>query len=116
LVKQNVTVAEGMIMVHGKKHHEREHAHREEQDFKTIARRNKLLGLWVAEQLGLHGDAAEAYAREVVLADLEEAGEDDLFRKIHTDLKNHNKDVPDAELRRKLAECYDEAKRQVQTS
>jgi hypothetical protein len=102
-------------MSHGKKH-EREHAHRDETDFKTIAKRNKLLGLWVAEQLGLHGDAAEAYAREVVMADLEEVGEDDLFRKIRTDLENHKKSISDAELRHKLIECLHEAQEQMQAS
>jgi hypothetical protein len=60
--------------------HEREHAHREETDFKTLARRNKLLGLWAAEQLGIHGDAADAYAKDVIYADLEEPGEDDITR------------------------------------
>ncbi len=61
---------------------EREHAHRHETDFKTMAKRNRLFGLWIGEQIGLHGDAASAYARDVIMADLEEPGEEDLFRKV----------------------------------
>src|SRR5438105_1093803 len=57
-----------------------------EQQFKAEARRNKLLGLWVAEKLGLSGDAANAYAREVVAADFEEAGDRDVARKVMNDL------------------------------
>lgn len=95
---------------------EHDHARREEADFKTIAKRNKLLGLWIAEQIGLHGDAAEAYAREVVLADLEEVGEEDLFRKVRVDLENHSKNISDADLRRKLNECFAEALRQLEAS
>ena len=54
-------------------------------EFKANARRNKLLGLWAAGKLGLSGADAEAYAKEVVVADLEEAGDDDVFRKIRKD-------------------------------
>ena len=58
----------------------------EEQKFKAEARRNKLLGLWAAEKLGMTGDAATAYAKEVVAADFEEAGDDDVLRKVMGDL------------------------------
>ena len=58
----------------------------EEQKFKAEARRNKLLGLWAAEKLGISGDAAAAYAREVVAADFEEAGDGDVLRKVAGDL------------------------------
>ena len=57
-------------------------AHDEELRFKALARRNKLLGLWAAEKLGKTGDDADAYASEVVIADIEEAGDEDVFRKI----------------------------------
>lgn len=57
-----------------------------ELDFKIGARRNKLLGLWAAELLGLEGDAADAYAREVIESDFEEPGDDDVLRKVHGDL------------------------------
>ena len=57
----------------------------EEQRFKALARRNKLLGLWAAEKMGLSGPAADAYSKEVVVADFEEAGDDDVLRKVSTD-------------------------------
>ncbi len=65
---------------------EKKFAHDEELRFKATARRNKLLGLWAAELLGKNGEAAEAYAKSVVIADFEEAGDDDVFRKIRGDL------------------------------
>ena len=61
---------------------EKKFAHDEELRFKANARRNKLLGLWAAEKLGLTGDAANAYAKEVVMADFEEAGDDDVLKKV----------------------------------
>lgn len=65
-----------------KKGFENKFAHDEELRFKATARRNKLLGLWAAEKLGLSGDAAESYAKEVVASDFEEAGDDDVVRKV----------------------------------
>ena len=65
---------------------ENKYALDESQKFKAEARRNKLLGLWVAEQLGKSGDEAAAYAKEVVAADFEEAGDGDVVRKVLTDL------------------------------
>ena len=67
------------------KSYERKFALDEELQFKATARRNKLLGLWAAEKMGLSGDEAQAYARQVVKADLEEPGEEDVFRKIRGD-------------------------------
>ena len=64
---------------------ERKFAHDEELKFKATARRNKLLGLWAAEKMGLSGDAAQAYAREVIKADLLEPGDEDVFRKLRSD-------------------------------
>ena len=66
---------------------EKKFAHDEELQFKAMARRNKLLGLWAAEKLGKSGADAEAYAKEVVLADFEEAGDNDVLRKVAADLK-----------------------------
>src|SRR5207249_9398890 len=66
---------------------EKKFAHDEELKFKATARRNKLLGLWAAEKLGLSGPAADAYAKEVVLADFEEAGDDDVLRKVRKDFE-----------------------------
>ena len=65
---------------------ERKFAHDEELRFKATARRNKLLGLWAAEKLGKTGADADAYAKEVVAADFEEAGDDDVLRKVAKDL------------------------------
>ena len=64
---------------------EKQFAHDEELKFKAMARRNKLLGLWAAEKLGLSGPAADAYAKEVVMADFEEPGDDDVLRKVRKD-------------------------------
>ena len=64
---------------------EKKFAHDEELRFKASARRNKLLGMWAAEKMGIAGADAEAYAKEVVVADFEEAGDDDVFRKVRKD-------------------------------
>ena len=64
---------------------EKKFAHDEELRFKATARRNKMLGLWAAGKLGISGADAEAYAKAVVMADLEEAGDNDVFRKIRKD-------------------------------
>lgn len=92
---------------------EKKHAHDEELAFKATARRNKLLGLWVAEQLGLTGEAAEAYAKEVVAADFEEAGDADVIRKVQADLKAKNVEISDHRLTAKLHELLETAKKQV---
>ena len=84
----------------------------EEQKFKAEARRNKLLGLWVAEQLGMSGDAASAYAKEVVAADFEEAG-DGVFRKVTADLDAKGVAITEAELRAKMDELMAQAIVQV---
>jgi hypothetical protein len=65
---------------------EKKFAHDAELQFKATARRNKLLGLWAAEKLGKSGADADAYAKTVVMADFEEAGDDDVFRKVKKDL------------------------------
>ena len=64
---------------------EKKFAMDEDLKFKAMARRNKLLGLWAAEKLGKTGADAEAYAKEVVRADFEEAGDNDVFRKVRAD-------------------------------
>lgn len=76
----------------------------EEQKFKAEARRDRLLGLWVAEKLGLAGDAAVAYAKDVVLADMEEAGDADVIRKVTADLKAKGVSLDEAEIRAKMSE------------
>ena len=89
------------------------YAHDAEMQFKAAARRNKLLGLWAAEKLGITGDAAAAYAKTVVIADLEEAGDDDVFRKVAADFAAKGVAVPDAELRRRMLDLAAEAKAQI---
>ena len=83
----------------------------EEQKFKAEARRNKLLGLWAAEQLGKSGDEAAAYAKEVVAADFEEAGDPDVLRKVATDLAG--KGVTEQQVRAKMDQLMAEAIAQV---
>ena len=92
---------------------ERKFAHDEETRFKATARRNKLLGLWVAGELGKTGDAAEAYAREVVKSDFEEAGDDDVFRKVRADLDAGGKKLTDQQIRQRMDELLAEAIRQI---
>ncbi len=94
-----------------KKAQEAKFAHDAQLRFKAEARRNKLLGLWVAELTG-HADPA-AYAGEVIAADFEEAGDEDVFRKISGDLKAAGKSVPDEDIRAKMAELLALAQEQV---
>jgi hypothetical protein len=81
---------------------EKKFAHDEELKFKAEARRNKLLGLWAAEKLGLSGAAADAYAKEVVAADFEEAGDGDVARKLRTDFDAKKVAIGDAEIRKTM--------------
>ena len=83
---------------------EKQFAHDEDLRFKATARRNKLFGLWVAERLGKSGDEAEAYAKSVVLADFEEAGDADVLRKVRQDLDSACKTTGETELQAKLNE------------
>ncbi|UUV07503.1 DUF1476 domain-containing protein [Ruegeria sp. YS9] len=85
-------------------------AHDEEMQFKAQARCNKLLGLWAAEKLGKSGADAEEYAKTVVISDFEEAGHEDVVRKVSGDLGNLSSDD---EIRAKMAELLPEAKAQV---
>ena len=96
------------------KSYERKFALDEELQFKATARRNKLLGLWAAEKMGLSGDEAQAYAREVVKADLEEPGEEDVFRKIRGDFDAKGVEQSDHQIRRAMADLLVEAVRQIE--
>ena len=93
---------------------ERKFAHDEELKFKATARRNRLLGLWAAEQMGLSGDDAQAYAREVIKADLEEPGDEDVFRKIRRDFDAKGVSQSDHQIRRQLTEMMAEAVAQIE--
>ncbi|MGD9923863.1 MAG: DUF1476 domain-containing protein [Pseudorhodoplanes sp.] len=90
---------------------EKKFAHDEELKFKATARRNRLLGLWAAAELGKTGAEADAYSKEVVAADFEEAGDDDVLRKVVTDLAGK---ATDAEVRAKMTELLAEAVKQIQ--
>jgi hypothetical protein len=92
---------------------ERKFALDEEQKFKAEARRNKLLGLWAAEKLGMTGDAASAYAKEVVVADFEEAGDQDVQNKVMKDFAAKGVTVTAPELRAKMDELMAQAAAQV---
>lgn len=85
----------------------------EEQRFKALARRNKLFGLWVAEKLGKTGPEADAYAKDVILADLEEAGDADVIRKVKADLDAKGIAVNETDLAAKLDEALAQAAAQV---
>jgi hypothetical protein len=92
---------------------EKQFAHDEELRFKAMARRNKLLGLWAAEKLGLSGAEAEAYAKEVVLADFEEAGDHDVFRKIRKDFDAKGVKQSDQQIRTTMTALMEEAVTQI---
>ena len=82
-------------------------------EFKIMARRNKLLGLWAADLLGLNGDEAEAYAKSVVMADLEEPGDDDVFRKVRGDFDAKGVERTDTRIKEHMAELLPVARDQV---
>lgn len=81
-----------------------------EMQFRAEARRNRLLGLWAAEKMGKSDDEAIAYVREVVKADFEEAGDEDVFRKLSADLGNL---AAESEIRDKMVEFLAQAKAQL---
>lgn len=93
---------------------EKKFAHDEELKFKATARRNKLLGLWAAEKMGLAGDDAQNYAREVVKADFDEPGEEDVFRKVRGDFDAKNIDQSDHQIRRQMVDLLAEAINQIE--
>jgi hypothetical protein len=95
---------------------EKKFAHDEELQFKAGARRNKLLGLWAAEKLGLTGDKAADYAKSVVEADFQEAGDEDVFRKIRADFDAASVAQSDHQIRRAMEELMAEAIEQVKKS
>jgi hypothetical protein len=97
------------------KGYERKFAHDEELKFKATARRNKLLGLWAAEQLGIAGDQAQAYAREVIKADLEIPGDDDVFRKIRRDFDAKGVQKSDHQIRSKMVDLMRVAIGQIES-
>jgi hypothetical protein len=91
---------------------ENKFAHDEEMQFKVIARRNKLVGLWAAEQMGLTPEEADAYAKSVVQADFEESGDEDVVRKLLGDLTSAGVETDDSAIRAAIDAKMVEARRQ----
>ncbi|MCC2690106.1 MAG: hypothetical protein K0S21_2909 [Rhizobiaceae bacterium] len=92
---------------------ERKFAFDEELKFKATARRNKLLGLWAAEKLGKTGADADTYAKEVIVADMQEAGDQDVFRKVRADFDAAGVEQSDHQIRRTMDELMAVAVEQV---
>ena len=95
---------------------EKKFAHDEELRFKANARRNKLLGLWAAEKLGITGDTANVYAKEVVMADFEEGGEEDVFKKVRKDFDAKAIAQSDQDIRRAMVDLMEKAIAEIKAS
>ena len=89
-------------------------AHDEELRFKVYARRNKLLGVWAAGEMGVTGASADSYAKEVIASDFEKAGDDDVFAKVRKDFDAKGIALSDHLLRRKMEELLETAKAQIE--
>ena len=87
---------------------EKKFAHDEELQFKISARRNKYIGQWASQILGYNSDQEKEYIQSVIKADFAEAGDEDVFRKVKADLKDHN--ISDEEIRKKMEELNEKAK------
>ena len=96
--------------------YESKFARDEELRFKATARRNKLLGLWAAEKLGKSGDEADAYAREVIRSDMQEAGDDDVLRKVRGDFEAAGVGQSDQQIRQAMDDLMAEAVAQIEAS
>jgi len=96
-----------------KKSFEAKYEHDQELLFKITNRRNKLVGLWAAELMGLKADRAEAYAKEVIISDFEKPGDEDVHDKVHKDLSGHGVDLSDHRLRKKMDELLQVAHDQI---
>src|SRR3989304_8167088 len=96
-----------------KKAEEAKYKHDQEFHFKATARRNKLLGLWAAEQFGLKGEEAQAYAKQVVQADFEKPGDADVVAKVLGDFKTRRLEMDEHRIRRQMERLAEEARRQI---
>ncbi len=92
---------------------ETRYKHDQELDFKAGARRNKLLGLWAAEQMGITGESSEAYAKEVVIADFERPGDEDVLEKVLKDLTDKGLDISAHRVRKEMDQLMEVAREQV---
>ncbi|MEE8258849.1 MAG: DUF1476 domain-containing protein [Sphingomonadales bacterium] len=96
-----------------KKAFENKFAHDEELKFRANAKRNKLLGLWAADLMGLSGVEAQDYAKEVIKADFVEPGEEDVYRKVKGDLDAKGLDISEHRVRNAMAVLMEEAMNQI---
>lgn len=96
-----------------KRSFEKKFANDQEKIFKANARRNKLLGIWAAEMMGMDEEAAKAYAVAVIKADMEEPGDEDVFRKIRADFDAHNVEQTDHQIRHKMEVMMNKAMEQI---
>ena len=94
---------------------ETRYKHQQELAFKARNRGNKLFGMWIAEQLGLNGEAAENYARDVVVADFDLPGDEDIFAKVRADLEAKSIEISDHILDKRLQEFRQIAAEQIKT-
>jgi hypothetical protein len=95
------------------KGYEAKYQHDQETLFRITARRNRLLGLWAAAELGISGADADAYAREVVAADFEEAGDADVVRKVMADFADKGKELTEHRLRKEMEKLSVTARDQI---
>ncbi len=96
-----------------KKSFEAKYKQDQELEFKVSARRNKLFGEWLAGELGIQGDGVSAYAKEVILADLDEPGDEDVIRKVIADIVANNVEIAEEVVREKLSEMETLARAQL---
>ena len=87
----------------------------QELQFKVTARRNKLLGLWAAAKIGLEGEAAAAYSKEVVVSDFDEPGDQDVLRKVLSDLTDKGVDITEHGVRQEMDRLFEQAKKEIST-
>ena len=96
-----------------KKSFEAKYKQDQELEFKVSARRNKLFGEWLAGELGIQGDGVSAYAKEVILADLDEPGDEDVIRKVIADIVASDVEITEEAVREKLSEMETLARTQL---
>jgi hypothetical protein len=96
-----------------KRQEETRYKHQQELAFKARNRGNKMFGLWVAQQLGLSGDEAESYARDVIIADFDLPGDEDIFTKVRADLEAKSVEISDHVLQKRLQELRQAAAEQI---
>lgn len=95
------------------KTYEAKYAHDQETNFKIQARRNKLLGQWAAELMGMTGADAEAYAKQVVVSDFDQPGDEDVFQKVWGDFQAKKIDISEHRLRKHMTDLLEVAREQV---